>query len=125
MRAGRSKIIDNVVTGSTFDGIALDDQAGPVTGNTVSTNQVSGGGTGIGLYGADSNKVAKNKVENNSADGLFVDETSNSNTFTSNRASGNAPYDCEDLSTGTRTAGTANTWKQNIGAAANPPGICA
>ena len=39
--------------------------------------------------------------------------------------SGSAGHDCVDASTGSGTAGTANTWSGNIAATDEPAGICA
>jgi hypothetical protein len=44
--------------------------------------------------------------------------------FLSNTASGNTTADCEDDSTGSSTAGTANIWRDNTGETSAPPGLC-
>ena len=46
------------------------------------------------------------------------------NDFHDNVAEDNGQYDCYDSTTGTGTANTDNTWVNNIGALANPDGIC-
>jgi hypothetical protein len=56
-------------------------------------------------------------------DRLFADEDSTGNLVEGNKAI-NAGLDCDDLSTGTGTAGTGNTWKGNKGTTSNPPGLC-
>jgi hypothetical protein len=60
--------------------------------------------------------------------GLLAQDDAMLNTFHDNQATdtatGAAHYDCEDLSSGGGTAGTADTWKNNKGATANPAAIC-
>ena len=55
------------------------------------------------------------------SDGLFADSDSTGNRLFKNSAFGNQNLDCEDDSTGTGTAGTANQWEDNRGATADPP----
>ena len=121
----------NKVKDSTFDGIALDNQSGnPVTLNTVSKNQVSGSGDGIGLYGAEDNTIDSNTATTSIAGpGFFVAADSTGNTLTKNRANNNSTFGMEDESAGLGTAGTGNTYSGNhcTGNASGksaPPGLC-
>lgn len=57
-------------------------------------------------------------------DGILFGSATNGNQIRGNTARGNFPYDCEDDSTGSGTAGTANTWVDNNGVTDNPNGIC-
>ena len=50
------------------------------------------------------------------------DRTS-ANSITGTTATGNA-LDCQDLSHGSGTSGTANTWSSNNGNTSSPPGLC-
>ncbi|MGH3104158.1 MAG: right-handed parallel beta-helix repeat-containing protein [Gaiellaceae bacterium] len=97
--------------------------------NVVSSNRVSGNGTGtegdgISLEDADDNQVRGNTSESNRRDGLRADAASAGNRIEQNRMRANAEHDCHDNSTGSATAGTANTWRQNRGATQNRPGLC-
>ncbi len=96
------QISDNTIQNVTRDGIS----AGPnsLTNSTVSDNSVTGSGH----------------------DGVLIeDEGGNGgNTVTGNVLQGSATYDCEDLTTGTGTAGTANSWTGNQAATSNPAALC-
>ncbi|MFE5622983.1 right-handed parallel beta-helix repeat-containing protein [Streptomyces virginiae] len=102
--AGSDQVLigNNTVRNVTHDGIS----AGPnaLTGSTVSDNSVTGSGH----------------------DGVLIeDEGGNSgNVVTRNVLQGSVQYDCEDLTTGTGTAGTANTWTDNQAATSNPAALC-
>jgi len=76
------------------------------------------------------NTVEANRVWNNGAAGIGVRMTANdlpapptNNTIQKNHLRGNDP-DCFDDTTGTGTAGTANTWVRNNGETENRPGLC-
>ncbi len=129
--------------GGSYD-VTLPNAAGNVVGNTVSscadagirvrfgavnfyvyTNTVSGNGDGIAVEdNSTHNTVRQNISTNNTNDGFFADTDSSQNLFFRNTANGNANRDCEDISTGSGTAGTANTWTRNKGMTASPTGIC-
>jgi parallel beta-helix repeat protein len=118
-----------------------------VTGNNYGFPLVAAG-TGILLYRSGSNvsigynDVFKNDdgislytttgalIEHNNSheqifyDGLFADTDTSGNTFSHNKADNNAEFDCDDISTGAGTAGTANTWNMNKGDTENRPGLC-
>ena len=78
--------------------------------------------------------VSSNTADTNSSDGIQADGPdsngdggSSGNTFTSNGLANNLSYDAEDDTTGSKTAGTANTWKSNRCTPkgdASPEGIC-
>jgi parallel beta-helix repeat protein len=117
---------NNVVAGCREFGIRLRDGANR---NLVRNNRVQGNGTGtpgdgISLENADENVVRGNKSDDNRRDGLRADSASTGNRIEKNRLAGNREHDCHDDSTGTGTAGTANTWKQNQGATENRVGLC-
>jgi parallel beta-helix repeat protein len=119
-------IEDNRVVGCGDAGIRLRDGA---TRNLVRDNRVSRNGTdfdgdGIGLENADDNVVRGNKSDDNRRDGLRADSASSGNRIEKNRLSGNREHDCHDDSTGSGTAGTANTWRDNRGATENRSGLC-
>jgi hypothetical protein len=56
--------------------------------------------------------------------GILVGSISRDNVFRGNSARRNATFDCQDQSRGSGTAGTANTWEDNIGERSSPAGIC-
>jgi parallel beta-helix repeat protein len=118
---GGTEIEHNVVSGSTYDGISLD----TATGTSAHDNNSSdNAGAGVGLYATTGSLVDNNDVEDNQASGLFADTDTSGNKFTRNAADDNAPFDCEDRSAGTGTAGTANTWQKNTGDTSSPAGLC-
>ncbi len=125
----------NQVTGSTFDGIILDTTTGAqVSHNTTDDNGFGDntgnptGDGGIALFNSPGgvstgNTIDHNESSGNKGDGIFVDSASTSNVFDQNQLSGNTNLDAEDLSTGSGTAGTGNTWTHNHGKTSNPHGL--
>jgi parallel beta helix pectate lyase-like protein len=118
MNPGFSGIaIREAVLGGTFaDATNID-----VLGNRV----VGAEGSGLDVTSAAAAAVeARNNVFRNSVgDGIFFGEFTNGNLIRANTARGNAHHDCHDDSTGTGTAGTANTWINNIGVT-DTPNVC-
>ena len=97
-------------------------QAGKVN---VSSSDVYHNDDGISLYDTDNSTIANNYSHNQVVyDGLFADTDSMNNTFSKNVARYNAGFDCDDMSTGTKTAGTANYWIKDVGDTENRPGLC-
>jgi parallel beta-helix repeat protein len=139
--ANLAKVHENVVTGSAFDGIALDDSGGNVQNNRVTQNRASGNSVGIGLYGAAAmnnrlqsnrtdgngdgiflgfgttlNTLLQNQARNNTNDGIWVD--SDSNTIQKNQAFGNGNLDIENT-------GAGNSYSNNrCGTSSGPPVDC-
>jgi nitrous oxidase accessory protein NosD len=115
------------VSGNTFQdddlGISvLNVSGGPVS---VKSNKVSGGDRGITLEATQGTLVEQNTVTGAATFGVFADGDSAGNTFRGNAAGSSAAlYDCRDLSSGDKTAGSANTWTDNTGATAAPDAIC-
>jgi hypothetical protein len=131
-----SRITENVVT-QVFVGIGVDPDLGigtpirptgvePSTGIDITFNRAVEGFAGF-LIDSDNNYVYANRARLNVIFGIatFVGE---GNLFLQNDARYNAffggGYDCDDETTGTGTANTANTWTDNIGNSDNPDGIC-
>jgi parallel beta-helix repeat protein len=121
-------IRDNFISGFGDSGIRLREGA---SGNLVLDNHISGNGTngdpttgdGISLENAQNNVIRGNHVDNNRRDGIRVDATSTGNLIKGNHLRNNGEFDAFDASTGNGTAGTANTWINNKGQTANPPGL--
>jgi len=123
---GGMRITGNKATNSPWDGIDLDSQSGALVQNNSAVGNQE---IGFGLFSVSSSVLYLNNAKNNGSDarpggGLYVDSGSSGNTMRSNRASGNYPYDCEDDSSGSGTAHTANTWAGNQGNSSLPAGIC-
>jgi parallel beta-helix repeat protein len=134
-------VYSNTVSGNAEWGIALfgetnskvgaDGKANTVTGNTDDGIYVGEGGTNDPSTG---NSIAYNKSNANVGDGILADGPDGSgyqqamnNTFGHNTLQNNDGFDAEDLSTGAKTAGTANTWtgdKCLPAHDANPGAIC-
>jgi hypothetical protein len=122
-----NNVSQNIYTGGSGDnatGILVYLAAG---GTAINSNTVDNNDDNLSLYGTIGATVNGNHSTNAVVyDGLFADSASANNKFVSNIASGNVnDFDCLDLSTGPKTAGTANTWKFNTGATSSPVGICA
>jgi Right handed beta helix region len=131
------RILSNVIkggSGSGTSGIKLADFTGsPSVGTTVTGNKVSGRYWGIRVVGAYTSALINgNNVTAASSVGILIDNTggtgtSSGNVITHNKVSGTTgTYACEDMTTGSLTAGTANTWSHNTGGTApsSPTGIC-
>jgi parallel beta-helix repeat protein len=105
-------VAQNQISQSTDDGIDLDG----TTRAQVTNNTVTGSGVdGIALFdNSTMNTVSSNTSQNNGHDGIFVDAGSVFNTFTGNRMSGNGNLDAEDLTAGSQTGGTGNSWSANM-----------
>lgn len=107
------------------------------TSCTINNNSVSNCGEGIWLAGGDtSNTINGNAVSNSAIDGIVVADydstqstgigttsTSSGNTLKNNVASGSGSWDALNVSTGSGTAGTANTWKNNTFKKEDPSGL--
>jgi parallel beta-helix repeat protein len=126
----------NVLTNPEFAGIAVRDTLQvfsgaanvDILGNTISGAEASGIDVSADDFAAVS--VRNNTVTNTGVgtfpptDGILFGSATKGNQIRGNTASGNFPYDCEDDSIGSGTAGTANTWVNNNGVTDNPNGIC-
>ena len=128
----------NVLMNPGFAGIAVRDVLGTGGGNVdVLGNTVTGAeGSGIDVTATDFAAVsARNNTLNNNGvgaavpaneprDGIYFGSLTKGNQIRGNTASGNGNLDCEDDSSGSGTAGTANTWVGNNGVTDDPNGIC-
>jgi hypothetical protein len=126
----------NVLVNPEFAGIAVRDSLGPigstanvdVLGNTITGAEGSGIDVSAERFAVVS--VRNNTVRNNGVqsfpptDGILFATNTKGNQIRGNTARGNFPFDCEDMSSGSGTAGTANTWVGNNGVTDSPNGIC-
>lgn len=83
------------------------------------------GEDGIRLVNGDDNTLRFNATRNNVRDGIRLDANSEGNTLSTNFSKRNGEHDFHDDSSGTGTAGTANTWESNVGKTQNRPGLIA
>lgn len=74
---------------------------------------------GAGEYLVRGNLALRNKLV-----GIHLGPDTRENRVAGNTARGNVVLDCQDESHGDATAGTANTWRDNVGPKASPDGIC-
>jgi parallel beta-helix repeat protein len=132
-----SVINANSLTGngaSNASGINLNsDFYPPGTGVSITSNTVSGFLDGIhvrdGEFGAPGGgtssdfTISGNQVTNSSSFGIDISDGSNG-TVDNNSALGSTTEDCEDASTGTGTAGTADSWVGDTGQTSSPAGLC-
>jgi parallel beta-helix repeat protein len=133
------KVRYNAVIGSRGGGVRIRN----VNGNTVEHNFASDceERAGFPLRNADGNTVRDNRVERCEnrnptevgAGGIDVDAASTDNTLLDNEMEDNVgqmvlgvfvPFDAADRSTGTGTAGSANTWQENECDVDSPDGLC-
>jgi Periplasmic copper-binding protein (NosD)/RTX calcium-binding nonapeptide repeat (4 copies) len=103
---------DDVLSGD--DGIAL----GASSASTLEYNYLAYNGTNIDLDSPTGNTIYDNVADYASGVGIRLDENSTGNSVTYNSVTyntmlNNGQFDAEDLSTGSGTAGTANTWLHN------------
>ena len=120
-----SLVIDgNNISNNTMIGIAISNSTGATLfDNYLVRNGSADGGAGIALFNSQNIVVTRNNSSGNIGDGIFADKDSTGNTFLSNVLIGNSGYDAEDLTTGSGTLGTANTWTKNVGKTSTPKGL--
>ena len=98
------------------------------TGDTITGNSITGWTRGVSVAGVSGFTISNNTVSGASETGLKVapysGTTSSGGTISGNTSSGSGTNDCFDSTTGSGTAGTANTWTGNIGFTSSPAGLC-
>jgi parallel beta-helix repeat protein len=102
----------------TFAGILAYNSGGRFTNNVLTNN-----GIALYLWNRDTN-IANNIADRNGT-GAYVANQTSGLSLHDNDFRGNVDADCMDLSSGSGTAGTANTWTNNLGVTGTPSGICA
>ena len=110
----------NRIAGFTAYGLTIENSSGVV----VSNNEIEDNRDGIRLLTASANNIEHNNIEDNAGVGIDVSADSSANQFASNELGGNRPLDCQDSSSGTGTAGTANIWVHNDCNRSNPKALC-
>jgi parallel beta-helix repeat protein len=119
--------VDGNTVFNNQEGIYLfDASGGGVTNNVAHDNVLDGivlsGSQNGPLTGSNQNKVVGNTTNNNAEDGIRIFQGAG-NFVSNNKATGNAFFDFEDDTTGSGTAGTANTWSGNMGQFVFPNGL--
>jgi len=122
--------VEDVSRGIRFGAIFFGN--GPSSGLTIAHNKVDGatgagatdGGIVAAMNSVDGSLFDNNRVKDGAGQGIYLQTMNTGNTLVSNDARGNAGTDCRDDTTGTGTAGTANTWEKDKGDESIPAGIC-
>jgi hypothetical protein len=123
-------VTSNTISNSPFSGVAVRDaefvSQGPDNIDINFNHIMSPAGNGVDITDsvAAAVSVYKNTIRHAGMDGIFLGSATTQNFINSNSALFSTDFDCEDQSTGTGTSGTANTWTNNVGNSADPPGIC-
>ncbi|MBN9099085.1 MAG: right-handed parallel beta-helix repeat-containing protein [Pseudonocardia sp.] len=118
------QVTRNVISAGAATGIRVTNVYGaPNVGLAVVGNQVIDRQYGVRLSGQTSGTVRDNSIARSTTVGILLDADNAGVTVTGNRI-GQDPLDCQDRSTGTRTAGTANTWTGNVALRSLPVGLC-
>ena len=118
------QVTRNVISAGAATGIRVTNLFGaPNVGLAVVGNQVIDRQYGVRLSGQTSGTVRDNGIARSTAAGILLDADNSGVTVTGNRI-GQDPLACQDRSTGTRTAGTANTWTGNVALRSTPTGLC-
>jgi hypothetical protein len=119
------QVTRNTVTGGAATGIRVTNVYGAVnSGLVVSGNRLVNRLDGIRLTGQNSGSISANDIANSTDVGILLDSDNAGVTVTGNKIANSTADDCRDNSTGTATAGTADTWTGNVGLRSLPRGLC-
>ena len=131
LEISHNDVFNHRTDGIVLCGDMLNRGCGPATGIVVQKNKIHDNvDSGIELMNADNNLLKSNDVDDNgtaagdTTDGIRVDANSTGNQILKNHMDSNVTHDCHDDSTGTATAGTANTWDGDQGGTQNRDGLC-
>jgi hypothetical protein len=124
----QNRLENGAANGIVFRFASIGFVSGPSTDLSVRHNEIRGfamSGIEVTFNSLASSLLAHNRSTENDEDGLKVNATGNAgNLVAHNQLRGNALHDCHDATTGSGTAGTANTWDENKGETQNRPGLC-
>ncbi len=116
-------LIGNDILSDHFAGIAIRAEADDVLAlensirSTVRGIDVSSSSVGAV-------RLRRNVIRNVDQFGILLEANTSENQIVGNDVRNSGAFDCRDRSVGAGTAGTANTWNNDIGRKANPPAIC-
>jgi hypothetical protein len=119
-------VAHNVVDDNPSNGIAFYGASNVAASRNTARNDDNGFYFGLGSVGvtANANTVHNNSVSSSVNDGFFADTTSGGNSIAHNSSQLNGSLDAQDLSTGSGTAGTNNTWLADNCTTSDPSGLC-
>lgn len=129
-KTDNARIQSNQITGGAGTGINVTAQFGsldPSTNLNVTGNVVRSRTNGVRVADLDSGTFSGNIISGSSNDGILVESSVTPTTplvFSGNVSRTSTVWDAEDNTTGSGTAGTANTWSGNVCPKDNPNGIC-
>ena len=120
-------LISNTANRNQYDGFSTVDSSANILAMNVAGNN---GGPGFSIsYDSFNNKLMLNTGNGNTISGFDVDSFSSANVFVLNTANSNTMYGYRDFSTGSGTAGTANSYSLdecavNLVGGSTPTGLC-
>lgn len=119
----------NTIKDSPWSGVAVRTSASGVTVQNNKIRRATSSGISVTSFTTGAVTIQNNNVMFGQEDGIFLSDTTSGNTITGNTSAlnnlgGGAADDCTDVTLGSGTSGTANTWTTNTGAASYPPGLC-
>jgi hypothetical protein len=117
----------NVVDDNPSNGISFYGASDVAATSNTARNDDNGCSFGSGSVAgvtANANTVHNNSVSSSVNDGFLADTTSGGNTIAHNTSQLNGHLDAQDLSTGSGTAGTNNTWQADNCTTSAPSGLC-
>jgi parallel beta-helix repeat protein len=117
-------VASNTITLANYSGVAIRDTASAITIANNTIKRAGGNGIDVSSSTSGATTTTGNVVKRNHGDGILYAAGTSGNQINHNTTAANAGFNCQDQSTGTGTAGTANTWSANTGGNSSPPGIC-
>ena len=128
-RVANSSVARNWIHDISGDGIQLLSTSNrPSHANTIERNTIDGASIGIKVVNSRVNTVQRNDIMNSVSDGILAMDYvftggTHHNWFERNNMTNSGGFDAHDTTTGTLTAGTANTWTRNNGTTESPVGL--
>lgn len=120
------QVTDNLVRGGAATDVRVTTDFGsPSTTLNIAGNVIASRLNGVRISGAHTSvTLNRNTITLSGNDGILIDAGSSGLTIAANVAVASTAFDCRDDTTGSGTAGTANTWTGDIGHKRQPNGIC-
>lgn len=119
----RVTVAHNTISRGGSNGISVRKDFGGVNTNlAIDHNTIVHRRVGIFLLGQAAGKITNNRIFDSANEGILADADSAGNVLSGNIALGNGT-DYADQSSGSKTAGTANTWSNNVGESSSPDGL--
>lgn len=120
------RVSRNILSGDTGTGISANATFGSAasTNLLIDSNIVRNRTTGIAINDDHRGATVRSNVVQGSGRGIRLAAGSRDVTVANNAVVGSSVVDCVDESTGSGTAGTADTWTRNAGRTSTPAGLC-